>query len=288
MLLLELAGMLIKEGYRYIDLTPGLDTYKPVFSNREQELVELTIYFRYKDYLLNTIKRSLSKWIKHLLVLCRLDPDNFKNAVSKLPFLFSEIKDLNPGKIVRMLRRFIYENITYLYYTYPKEKLVEAVDTKISISVQRYQDLMLYIGSDKWLTKRELIKEAFERFAHDERLYTIVIDEKLAHYGWMTKGGKTHTFTTVHMTYDSPPGSIILYDFYTEPIFRRQGLYFNNLKRMIRDSIDMGATDILIGVSQDNMPSKKVIEKAGFIVFRKFHEINILKVFRKQEVISSE
>jgi RimJ/RimL family protein N-acetyltransferase len=70
-----------------------------------------------------------------------------------------------------------------------------------------------------------------------------------------------------------PRGAAVVYGFYTHPRFRGRGMYASSLARMIRDAAAIpGLGDIYIGVRADNGPSRRVIEKLGFVYERSFHE----------------
>lgn len=182
-----------------------------------------------------------------------------------------KLRNLTFAKIIHKFTSIFYEKRIYLYYKFCCDKPgVEFADDP-DINVQKLSDLSLYSGSMPWLTREELIKQAEERYAKGAVLYTIVIDDVLAHYGWLIKGGQSHHFTEVDMIFVSPPDSIHLYDFYTEPQFRRQGLYLKNIKKMMHDGIENHEAKIVyIGASHTNSASRAAIEKMGFMVSRKY------------------
>ena len=52
---------------------------------------------------------------------------------------------------------------------------------------------------------------------------------------------------------------------------------------MLIECRKFGVKEVFIGASESNIPSRSVIEKAGFKVYRKFRRIKILWIVRKKE-----
>lgn len=285
LLIIELATLMMKEGYKYLDLTPGIDEYKEKFSNKYQELIAPTVYFdkfeRFKDCIINLLKKP----IKTYLVLVGLKPYFIKKKIyKKTKSLFNTLGRINLVNIIKKLFLVIYNKRIYLQYKFPCDEFDSKIEQNIDIRIQNYSDLLLYTDSNPWLTRSDFLFEASKRFANGELLYSIVKDGSLAHYGWLTKGGRIHRFTEVDMEFKSPPESVILYDFYTEPKFRRQGLYQQNIKQLLYDSFKMGFKEAYIGVAYKNIPSKAAIEKMGFKLFRTYIKIRFLCFSIKKEL----
>jgi GNAT superfamily N-acetyltransferase len=206
-----------------------------------------------------------------------------KKITDSIRQLSDRCKRITLQKIFLKLWKLIYEDRNYLYYRLKRDGLPIMEERDSDIKVQHLEDLSKYSGSNPWITKQNLISEASKRISDGEILYTITKDGILAHYGWMTKGGKTHRFTVVDMTFDSPKNSIILYDFYTDPKFRRQGLYQRNLRQMLSDSYEAGCKEVYIGSNQINIPSRRAIEKVGFSLYCIFSSKRILWMNEKKK-----
>lgn len=269
--LVYLAKFARAEGYRYIDLTPGGDSYKGRFANCEQTLYKPRFYFNKFEtvrgksfsFFKKTIKSFLTRRGKKLGIFehyRNIDIRDYRNRLERL----------TSGKVIRKLFQLFYEHRIYLYYRLRKDTSKLMNSKSVKIHKQNYSDLLEYSAVNPWKSKRDLISEAFNRFASGDILYSIMKDGCLVHWGWLTRGGKTHTFTEVGMTFESPANSLILNDFFTEPEFRRQGLYQRNLNEMIHDSFVSGGEEVYIGVNSDNIASRKAIEKVGFSLHRTF------------------
>jgi CelD/BcsL family acetyltransferase involved in cellulose biosynthesis/RimJ/RimL family protein N-acetyltransferase len=279
LLLLEMAPMLIGEGYRFLDLTPGGDQYKERFANAYQELVEPQFFFTRQEKLYDDTVKMARGLSKKILYKIGITAEQAHDLVDQIKTAKRNI----PAKLIRKLKRSIYDSSTLLYYRLLTGTAEISNFRDPEINVQNFADLLEYTESNPWLTRRKLLSEAQERFSAGETLYSIAKEGVLVHYGWMIKGGREHRLGEVDMTFNSPTDSIVLYDFYTEPSFRRQGFYLRNLKQMIGDGYKMGAKQIYIGVSSNNLPSKCAIEKIGFSLFRTFSKRRFLWICRKDE-----
>ena len=282
LLMALLAKFARSEGYKYIDLTPGGDAYKQRFSNSVTALYMPMIYFNTIDKLKDEFICILKFYAKSLLTMGgrsekfitfirEINIKDFQNKLKRITF----------GKVARKFIYLFYNNRVYLRYRLKKEDFTFKNNTSIKVNKQKYADLLEYSGSNPWKSKQEIVSGALDRFANGETLYSIMIDNLLAHWGWLTKGGKTHFFTEVDMTCDSLPNTYILYDFYTEPKYRRKKLYLINMIEMINDSFENGADEVFIGVRRDNFPSRKAIEKVGFKLYQTFINRRILFYSKK-------
>jgi hypothetical protein len=74
----------------------------------------------------------------------------------------------------------------------------------------------------------------------------------LAHLGWLIEGPESTFLKEVNQDWTLPPGSAVLYGFYTDPRFRGRGLYSSSLARMIGDAREIpGMGDVYICVLAD-------------------------------------
>lgn len=279
--ILELADFITKEGYSFLDLTPGGDKYKKRFCNEYQELVETTFYFNLIEKKKADLHESFINILKKCFILFGINKDIVKNKIANLKDLAKRFTSLTLSKLLKKIISLIYEKHEYMqYYITSEIYKIRSLQEDNNINIQKYSDLLLHKENN--VARDKLLSEALKRFIKGETLYTIVQNGVLAHYGWMVKGGKVHRLMPVDMEFKSPLDSIVLYDFYTNPQFRKQGLYTKNLQKMICDSFNLGAQKVYIGVLSQNTPSKKVIEKSGFIFFRRYKKTRLLWKIKKE------
>lgn len=282
LLLTCLAELASEEGFQYIDMTPGSDAYKKRFSNIERNLYRPKIYFSKIQKVKESSASAIKKGIKFGLNIAGKRPDNSKNLLIYIKKSISRAKRITIKKTVNKVIGFFYEHRIYYYYNLKRHNFNNRENCSGIINKQRYSDLLKYTESNPWLSLNRLLSDAMNRFSSGDVLYSIIQEDVLTHWGWLTKGGKVHRFTEVDMTFRSPPNSYILYDFYTEPKFRKQKLYQSNLYKMIEDSFNSGAEEVFIGVAKGNIASKKAIEHVGFTLFRTFSKRKVLFFTKKQ------
>jgi GNAT superfamily N-acetyltransferase len=131
-------------------------------------------------------------------------------------------------------------------------------------------DLLTYQPFDSHDHSRQaFLSGALSRIDAGVHPYTVVRDGVLVHYGWLTARTKQSFITEVQHAYDYPPNSAVMWDFYTRPSHRGQGLYSQSMKQILADASKIPGTDyIYIAVLADNVASRKAIERAGF----QYHE----------------
>jgi GNAT superfamily N-acetyltransferase len=178
----------------------------------------------------------------------------------------------------------IYENRTYLLYHLLARGVENNNAEDSQISVQKYADLLGYTGSNLGIRRDDLYSEALKRFSAEDRLYSVTKDGILVHYGWMSKITKDHRFAEVDLAFDSGLDGVRLYDFYTEPALRRQGLFQRTLGKMILDAREMGAREMYIAIHHDNLAAKRAIEQMGFSLLRTFSRKRFLWMCKSKEL----
>jgi predicted GNAT family acetyltransferase len=137
-------------------------------------------------------------------------------------------------------------------------------------------DLLCYEPADgSERSKQSLLSDVMNRIGAGVRSYTVVRDNRLVHYGWLTERSTQSFITEVQHAYQYPPNSAVMWDFYTHPAYRGQGLYSRSLKQIMSDAAARPGTEfVYIAVLADNTASRKAIERAGFI----YHDSIVRKV----------
>jgi Acetyltransferase (GNAT) domain len=284
--IIKLIELLREEGYHYLDLTPGRDKYKEKYCNFHQKLYMPTIYFFKKDKIISDLKYLIRKSIKNLIISVGAQPDIVKDKLDNVLAMLKKIPKITPLKIIRKLNSILYErNVCVLYKFLIDDVSLNNFQSEESISINSYSDLLLYSNSNPLVKKTDLLSIALRRFASEEVLYTIVLNGLLAQYGWLTKGGNSHRFSEFNLELDFPEGSFILYDFYTEPNFSKLDLYKKTLEKMLIECRKNSVKEVYILVSENNIPSRSVIEKVGFKVYRKFQRTKTLWLVHKKDLI---
>lgn len=127
------------------------------------------------------------------------------------------------------------------------------------------EDLLAFRSGAHWMSRQWFLSTALERLNAGEAVFTISVDGVLAHWGWLVRRQRRAHLSEVHQILALPPGSAVLYDFFTHPDFRGRGLYRSNLQHMLRHALEDPETkQCFICVLDDNAPSRHVIATSGF------------------------
>ena len=278
--IIKLIEFLKVEGYHYLDLTPGKDEYKEEFASFHRKIYTPTIYFLKKDKIIADVKYFMKK----SLISVGVEPSVIKNISDRILVGLKKNLKLSLREIIKKIFSKIYERKVYTIYSFLLDnKSLDIFQKEMKISVNNYSDLLLYNNSIPTLNKSELITRALRHFRSEDILCTITLNGVLAHYGWMEKGGKSHRFTEVGMDFNVPENSFILYDFFTEPNYNMQELFAGTLEKMLTECRKNEAHEVFIGVHDNDILSKTIIEKMGFKVFRKFQRNRTLLLVTKND-----
>ena len=178
--------------------------------------------------------------------------------------------------LLTRLRKHAYSRVAYIYYRLDVQATAAGADSHI-VEIDRY-DVLLAPPTDPASARHA---DGFAARAKSRRhpgsyLYTIARDGELAHWGWRIDFNHSHRLVSVRDTLQVERMSTILVEFYTEAAHRRQGLYEENLRKMLYDGAEEGVRDAYIATRVDNGASRRVIERVGFKPFRIYTKTRLL------------
>jgi CelD/BcsL family acetyltransferase involved in cellulose biosynthesis/RimJ/RimL family protein N-acetyltransferase len=267
LLFFELALLLEREGVDALDLTPGGE-YKDRFATHFEEASTVTILFSHSAAWRHRQQRRLIDAVKRRGV----STDSVKRAIRAARHTVSHLRPADlPLKVARRVKRAVWDDVELRIYRLGRASVTHP--ESVSLARDRFEDLACYAPAERWQpTTTAFLRSAMERLENGEHCYTYVEDGVLAHYGWLAERQESTFMEEVRQSWRLPPGSAVLYGFYTHPRFRGRGLYASALRRMIKDAATIpGLGEIYIGVRADNGPSRRVIEKVGFLYDRSFY-----------------
>ncbi|PYN32041.1 MAG: hypothetical protein DME01_22925 [Candidatus Rokuibacteriota bacterium] len=269
LLFFELALLLEQEGVDALDLTPGGE-YKDRFATRFDEASTLTVVFSRAGAWRHRQQRRLIDAAKRRGV----STDSVKRTLRTVRHTVSHLRPATlPLQVARRLKRAVWDDVELRIYRFPSGASMTHPGT-VPVARDRFADLACYAPAERWQpTVDAFLQSATERLENGEHCYTHVENGVLAHYGWLSDRQESTFMDEVHQSWTLPPGAAVAYGFYTHPRFRGRGMYAASLGRMIRDAKAIpGLGEIYICVRADNKPSRRVIEKLGFVYDRSFHE----------------
>lgn len=157
---------------------------------------------------------------------------------------------------------------------YRREMRYYSCDSKTITDIPRpqifrrncFEDLRAYEVCDRWqMPPDDFRLESYKRLKRGSDLYTLVLDGKLAYYGWLAGRESRREEPLFGQVFFPPADASLIYDCYTHPAVRKQGLYYTALCQMLHDARDIAhAEQVCIGSLADNQMSRRVIEKLPF------------------------
>ncbi|OZC03422.1 GNAT family N-acetyltransferase [Rubricoccus marinus] len=175
----------------------------------------------------------------------------------------------------RKVRDRLYHRVVYIYYVVDLPAPEIAQDSpRVAVDDPSAHDAPVPDGSAR--ASPSFSNRVEDRARTGSKFYTVSFNGNLAHWGWATPfEGKIRLRSAGAVLVTGKPG-VMLVDFYTEPAFRRQGLYAENIRKMLHDATASGAEQAFIATKMTNTPSRRAIEGVGFRPFREYTRTRVL------------
>lgn len=247
-----------KEGYRYLDLSPGGDAYKEHFSNLHHTLTKPVFCFsktyQMIDYTLsfcaNKVKKQCSrKDINHLISTYQTYINNFFTRKSVLG--------------------------------YKKNQLIQMSDTdlgeinKLNIRFQKYDDLLLYKQVNGYATRKEVILSGLKNFERGDVLYTLVQNEELILYSWVSTSDKKHHHSDINRLTNIVGKHVLIYDLY----FIENSIEKRTLVSFLQNIVEHYRYDLY----SDVYIMKPILTNKAYFMAPEFNSITIEKISEQEQ-----
>jgi CelD/BcsL family acetyltransferase involved in cellulose biosynthesis/RimJ/RimL family protein N-acetyltransferase len=263
LLLMELSRHLLAEGLASIDLTPGGDAWKERFANDHDDVVEVMLHRSRQSLRAADRRATMLATGKRLLGLVGISPAAARSALA-------QARRATPAALARRAARLLGTEREFRVYRREQTGADEAADD--GVAVNDLQALMAFEPGESWQSRAQFLSSALARLEQGESAFTVMIDGRLAHVGWLVPKARESHMTEVGQHMRFPEASAALYDFYTHPDFRGRGLYRRTIRQMLRHAFaDPQLRYAYISVLADNRPSRHVIESLGFEHQRSYH-----------------
>ncbi len=272
--MMQLGDLLLAEGKHTLDLTPGGDPWKERFANAHDEVADVTVYRTRWGKRRAELLDQPRKWAKRCLSSLGLSPSDARSALTKL-------RQTGPAALLRKMGNWASEYREFRVYRCDRV-LASGFARDERAAVNSFSAMLAFEPAESWQTRQAFLSNALSRIESGESAYTISIDNRLAHSGWLVRNQTESHVTEVQQKMTLPPGSVVLYDFYTHPDFRGRGLYRAMIKHMLCEAFsDPTAQHAYISVLAENLPSRHVIESIGFQYQGSLHRARRLGAERK-------
>lgn len=254
LLMVELADSLTEQGFEILDLTPGTDGYKERYANDSQELYRPSFYFSAKSIIKARVKYTAINVFLKILPILKLNLHFVKNWTNRLGDIRKMVSNLGLLKFFQHIFKGLYSVQKLSLYQINSETK-DLVDLNgVNVNMEQYEDLLCYKEVEPWASRRDLLKEAIEKFANGESLLSALDGDSLSWLGWIGDAQKTITLKGVSMKIDLGVTGFVFYDFFNRDkdsscqnikkslsLFRNAGQpVYLLLESSLNDSMDIG------------------------------------------------
>ncbi len=283
LLIIELAKHLKESGYKILDMTPGTNSYKDRFANFYETLYRPTIHFSKKSFLKAKVKKSIATTGKKMLAIAKVDVPTMRKWKTNLGELPSKLKNTSPKSIFSSFGNVLLQkDVHYLYEIDLKNE--EAFSTTSTIlKQQEYLDLLNYQDNKPFLTRRDLLIVALEKFAKGDVLFSKKNNGKLQWVGWLKEVKGQMKLEGFSEEIEFGEKTHLLSDFYLSSDVESDN-FDENILRMLHQVKTSGKEKVLLWVKKKDKLSQKRIESMQIKSYKKYTSSSVLYFFKNNDV----
>jgi len=173
-----LSQMLIAEGYKELDLTPGGDPYKERFANAHDTAFVLSLHPTATSQLKTFIESRGDAWARRALGALQIFPARARDTLQSLRD--SRIKDVWPR-----IRDQISSRRQIMIYVRPITREMDRQETPGDFRRDAIEDLLAYRPIPGGLSRKRFLLDALNRLEEGQHLYSCVRHNQLLYAGWV-------------------------------------------------------------------------------------------------------
>ena len=273
--LIEMIKHCHQERYREVDLTLGSSSFKGRIGTRCVELPTLYVYPRRAQFWKASIRKAAADSMKGILgksVSATKLHTYARHCISRLSFGMSRCRQLPPSVLVKriwtLVSTTLYSHYRGEVFEATPESFCKTIPSRSSTEcwefrTDRVEDFLTVSGEDrKGLSS--LISDAVHQINKGRHLHTILVNGRLAHYGWSYRPAEPAWLPETDTKLEFSSGAVSLYAFFTYKAYRGRGLYSANLSEILQSAFHQGATKAYIVCEVRNLPSRHAICRVGF------------------------
>ena len=262
--IMQLSRSLAGSGTEVLDLTPGGDPWKERFANDHDEVASAVLYRHPWQRRVAALRERLLKQGKQVAEKVNVSPDQLRGFAAKL-------RRVRPAALARRVAQWLGDQREFRIYRADRA-LAQSFTRDARVRCNAIDELVAFVPGERWQSRDTFLASALERIERGEAAYSVRLEGRLAHCGWMVRGQTESRISEVEQVMHFPPDTVALYDFYSHPDFRSRGLYRATLGHMLQEVFAASETQwAYISVLADNGPSRHVIESMGFAYQGSFH-----------------
>ena len=285
LLIIELAKHLKESGYKILDMTPGTNSYKDRFANFYETLYRPTIYFSKKSFLKAKVKKSVATTGKKMLATAKVDVPTMRKWKTNLGELPTKLKSISPKNIISSFGNVLLQkNVHFLYEVDLKNE--EAFSTASTIlDQQKYVDLLDYQDNQPFLTRRDILIDALEKFSKGDVLFSQNNEGKLQWLGWLKELKGEVKLDGFSETIEIGEKTNLLCDFYKSSDVASEN-FNENILTMLHHAKIAGKEKVLLWVKKEDQLSKNRLESMQIKSYKKYTSSSVLYFFKKNNILN--
>jgi CelD/BcsL family acetyltransferase involved in cellulose biosynthesis/ribosomal protein S18 acetylase RimI-like enzyme len=266
-----------------LDLTIGEGFLKENFSNVRVTLPSVDLYPNRFSFALANAQTRLTAALKTKPRLVQAAATTMSTAQRWQGSIQRHGIVGSAALLLRGLKHRVYERSTGLVLTMTPSQLQtqqSSATSNVRFGADAFEDLLLWSGTDAEAayTLRTAAQSIIANSKAGRTLHTLVVDGRLACLGYSyLPDGPANLTETGNVQLDFEPDATSLYAFYTIPEFRGRKLYQQLLTEILRSRFQDGARIAYITVLENNVASRRAIEKLGF---QRIQRNRIFRFFR--------
>jgi CelD/BcsL family acetyltransferase involved in cellulose biosynthesis len=260
--ILQLGLLLHEQGLTSLDLTPGGDAYKDDRATRYDDAHVLTVFLDRKSLVRHNAVSRLRSLAKTVLGALKID----KHQLGNWSLIRRQDSPLRPKlSAIDSVRRWIWSSTELRFYR-ADVKARGAAPASADVRRDSLVDLMCYEPyEESGYSRQQFLQNALVKIELGAHPYSLVRDHKLIVYGCLTTKIDKSALVELCPTYEFPPKSALIRDFYVHPSYRDQKLCLTLLEQLLRDAAATDGIDFLyVTVSAGNGQLRSVLAEAGF------------------------
>jgi len=285
LLIIELAKHLKESGYKILDMTPGTNSYKDRFANFYETLYRPTIHFSKRSFLKAKVKKSMAMTGEKMLAMAKVDVPTMRKWKTNLGELPSKLKSISPKSIFSFFGNILLQkNVHFLYEIDLKNEEIFST-TATMLNQQKYVDLLDYQDNQPFLTRRDILIDALDKFARGNVLYSQNNNGKLEWFGWLKelKGQvKLEGFSEV---IEIGEKTNLLCDFYKSSDVVSDD-FDENILTMLHQVKISGKEKVWLWVKKKDKLSQDRLESMQVKSYEKYTSSRVLYFFKNNDILN--
>jgi CelD/BcsL family acetyltransferase involved in cellulose biosynthesis/predicted acetyltransferase len=258
-------GGLVARGFELLDQTPGGDAYKEEVASDHETIQGLMLYPSARAARRADARDRLPALAKRTAIALGVGAarvERAREAISGAGGLARFLLALPAS-----LRRWAWSRRSALVYRLDLDASAPSPAGRPEAAMARedaIEDFLGYTGSDPGLSRQAVMSRAIERLTAGQHCVTVVRDGVLARHGWVRPDAGVLELSESGLPYGLPSASAVTYDVHPDPT--PEGYALDRLveRALVDTARQIGARHVFCTVDEDNVPSKRAKESAGY------------------------